>query len=79
VRRQQLISGNLHRRNDKPMKYKICAYELLDHVLVTVTTFDLWGDEGTSRTRLYTFPSTEIHAHRLEELLAALAQKVEPQ
>jgi hypothetical protein len=79
VRRAEFLLARRLVQERTPMKYRICAYELLDHVLVTVTSYDLYGEEGSSRTRLYTFPGNEIHVHRLEELLAALAEKVQPQ
>jgi hypothetical protein len=56
------------------MKYRVIVYELLDHVLCTVTSFDMYGEEGTSRTRLITIPSSDVHVGRAEEVFAELSR-----
>jgi hypothetical protein len=78
LRRQRILFGAGSKAQETAMKYRIVIYTMLDHTLCTVTWFDQYGEEGTSRTKLFTFPESELHAHRLEEVLAALAQVVAP-
>jgi len=58
------------------MRYKICVYEMLDHILIVFTDCNVYGDGADTRSRLYTFSRDEMHIHRPVEVIAGLAARM---
>lgn len=58
------------------MRYRIQIQPMMDCVVCVVTSLDDYNGRLTSTTKMYTLSESEVHVHRIDEVLAALANLI---
>jgi hypothetical protein len=71
-RRQIFLDARKPRRRSS-MRYRIQIEQLLDCVVVAVTTINAFGGSVHHQTKLYTIESRDVHIERISEVMSHLA------